>query len=128
MAASVGAAPGEHSGGPLPDADGGGDVPEEKRPVVTRVPYRGGDVLRLTRAASPQFVAPITVRVIRELVDRHPPYGWVWVEAYQLGVGGQATARRELFLMPAGAVVVPRSSVVPAARRPIRRTPVRAGA
>lgn len=32
--------------------------------------------MHLTRAASVQFVRPIVVRVIRELIDRHPYHGW----------------------------------------------------
>ncbi|WTD65143.1 hypothetical protein OG811_13485 [Micromonospora sp. NBC_01638] len=84
-----------------------------------------GDVLHLTRAASPQFIRPITVRVIRELVDRHPPYRWTWIEAYELAANGAAVARRELFLMPEGAC---RQTVPPPTpvRRPVRRGPTRA--
>ncbi|MFF5056047.1 hypothetical protein ACFY1S_22985 [Micromonospora sp. NPDC000663] len=49
---------------------------------------RSGDVLRLTRDASPQFVRPITVRVIRVLAERHTYHGWVWIECYELGATG----------------------------------------
>ncbi|MEV7328121.1 hypothetical protein [Micromonospora sp. NPDC093244] len=62
-----------------------------------------GDLLYLTSAASPQFTRPITVRVIRALSDRHTYHGWLWIDAYQLGPRGDAVARRELYLMPAGA-------------------------
>jgi hypothetical protein len=61
-----------------------------------------GELLLLTREASPQFCVPICVRVVRELTDRHPPYGWTWIEVYQLGRKGQAVAKRELFVLRDG--------------------------
>ncbi|MGC4889087.1 hypothetical protein [Micromonospora sp. DT227] len=63
---------------------------------------RGGDVLHLTRSASVQFVRPIVVRVIREMIDRHCYDGWTWIEAYELNARGEAVAKRELFVQPAG--------------------------
>ncbi|WP_199523616.1 hypothetical protein [Micromonospora craterilacus] len=59
-------------------------------------------VYLLTRDASPQFVKPITVRVFREQTDWHPPYGWTWIQCYQLDTYGDATAKRQLFVMPDG--------------------------
>ncbi|PWR09663.1 hypothetical protein DKT68_11485 [Micromonospora acroterricola] len=91
---------------------------------------KAGDVIRLTRAASPQFVRPLTVRVIRELTDRHTYHGWVWVEGYELGRNGMALARRELFVLREGVRVLPPTPTItaqPATRR-LGRTPVRAGA
>ncbi|MFF0152540.1 hypothetical protein [Micromonospora sp. NPDC005203] len=64
---------------------------------------RAGDLIRLSRAASPQFVRPITIRVIRELTDRHTYHGWTWIEAYELGPDGSARAKRELFVLREGA-------------------------
>ncbi|WP_254910104.1 hypothetical protein [Micromonospora sp. NBS 11-29] len=49
-----------------------------------------------------QFWHPITVRVIREIADRHPFDGWAWIEAYELDGRGDAVAKRELFVQPAG--------------------------
>ncbi|MET8280325.1 hypothetical protein [Micromonospora sp. NPDC005174] len=72
-------------------------------PIDMPPQVRSGDLLHLTRAASPQFARPITVRVIRALTDRHTYHGWLWIDAYQLGPNGDAVARRELYLMPAGA-------------------------
>lgn len=69
---------------------------------MTARPIRAGDVLHLTRAASPQFVRPIAVRVIRELTDRHTYWGWTWIEAYQLNTRGDAVAKRELFVLREG--------------------------
>ncbi|WP_370453009.1 hypothetical protein [Micromonospora sp. A202] len=66
---------------------------------------RAGDVIRLTTAASVQFMKPIVVRVIRELPDRHTYDGWLWLDAYELGRKGEAVARRELFVMRAGVQV-----------------------
>ncbi|MEW2443289.1 hypothetical protein [Micromonospora marina] len=94
-------------------------------------PIRSGDVLHLTRAASPQFVKPITVRVIRLSDFRTPPpYGWEWIDAYELAPTGDAVARRELFVMVEGVdhLTAPPAVQKPIVRRPIRRTPVRAGA
>ncbi|MBQ0904019.1 hypothetical protein KBX63_18770 [Micromonospora sp. U21] len=92
---------------------------------------RAGDVIRLTRAASPQFVRPLMIRVIRELADRHTYHGWVWVEGYELGRNGMALAKRELFLLREGVRVLtpaPTNTAQSATRRPVGRTPVRAGA
>ncbi|MFI9638893.1 hypothetical protein ACIG87_02320 [Micromonospora sp. NPDC051925] len=61
-------------------------------------PIRPGDLLHLTRSASPQFTRPIIVRAIRELVDQHTYDGWVWITAYQLNAAGDAVRHRELFL------------------------------
>lgn len=91
---------------------------------------RGGDVLHLTRAASPQFVTPIVVRVIRVCdLPSPPPYGWEWIDIYQLGPNGSAVARRELFVMLAGVRLLtePQGPALTRRRAPIRRTPVRAG-
>ncbi|MBQ1019952.1 hypothetical protein KBX71_19080 [Micromonospora sp. D93] len=65
-------------------------------------PIRTGDVLHLTRAASPQFVRPLILRVVRELTDRHTYHGWTWVEGYRLATRGQAVAKRELFVLREG--------------------------
>ncbi|MBQ1076254.1 hypothetical protein KBX06_24300 [Micromonospora sp. C31] len=43
---------------------------------------KAGEVVHLTPAASPQFTKPIFVRLIREIPERHPPYGWLWFEGY----------------------------------------------
>ncbi|MER5454338.1 hypothetical protein ABT008_06115 [Micromonospora sp. NPDC002389] len=57
-------------------------------------------VYLLTRDASPQFRTPIAVRVVREQVDWHPPYGWTWIQCYQLDRYGDAVETRHLFVMP----------------------------
>jgi hypothetical protein len=117
-------------------------------PTDQPVQVRSGDLLHLTRTASPQFTRPITVRVIRALTHRHTYHGWLWIDAYQLGPKGDAIARRELYLMPAGAQwlaappaapsgsAAPPLPVAPAqpvasprrdARRPVRRDSARVG-
>ncbi|PWR08051.1 hypothetical protein DKT68_17160 [Micromonospora acroterricola] len=93
---------------------------------MTAPKVRSGDVLLLSRAASPQFFRPITVRVIRVL-DRATYDGWLWIDAYQLGRDGLALARRSLYFMPEGAQLVVTPAVVPGRRRPVGRTPVRVG-
>ncbi|SCF36320.1 hypothetical protein GA0070216_11189 [Micromonospora matsumotoense] len=70
---------------------------------MTAPEVRSGEVLHLSRAASVQFIRPITVRVIRVLTDWHTYDGWVWIDAYQLNAVGDAVRRRTLFVMPAGA-------------------------
>ncbi|MFI9525756.1 hypothetical protein [Micromonospora rosaria] len=65
---------------------------------------RPGDVFLLTRAASVQFARPITVRVIHHHADRPTYHGWTWIDCYQLDARGDAVARRELYVMPAGMV------------------------
>ncbi|WP_245712830.1 hypothetical protein [Micromonospora nigra] len=79
-------------------------------------------MFRLTRAASPQFVTPITVRVIRHRSDWSTYQGWAWIECYQLDDRGDATARRELYVMPAGMI---RQTESPSPVRRKRRTPAR---
>ncbi|GAB3074367.1 hypothetical protein GCM10027186_32500 [Micromonospora schwarzwaldensis] len=61
---------------------------------------KAGDLLHVTRAASPQFVTPILFRVIREL-DWTTFDGWVWLDGYQVDERGEATARRSIFVMRA---------------------------
>ena len=95
------------------------DAREDGTPLVQPGVYL------LTSAASPQFRSPITVRVIRERSDRHTYAGWAWIEAYQLDTAGDATAHRELFVMPAGMRPVP-VPAAPAVRRgvtPTRQVP-----
>ncbi|KAB1937164.1 hypothetical protein F8271_19885 [Micromonospora sp. ALFpr18c] len=87
---------------------------------------KAGDLVHLTRAASPQFVRPITVRVIRELTDRHTYHGWTWIEAYELGPDGNARAKRALFVLREG--VGPSPSGPPeTAHQQIRGVPLRVG-
>ncbi|MET8250503.1 hypothetical protein [Micromonospora sp. NPDC005197] len=86
-----------------------------------------GDVLRLTRAASVQFMRPITVRVIR-ILDWPTYDGWLWLDGYELAASGDAVACRSLFVMPAGLIWQDSPPVVrKTSRRPVVRTPVRVG-
>ena len=102
-----------------------------RRPVAAPAAplFCSGDVLHLTRSASPQFVRPIVVRVIRTL-DWSTYDGWCWVDGYQLGPDGAATARRSLFVRTEGVFRRTDRPPVqkPLMRRPVPRTPVRAGA
>ena len=58
---------------------------------------RSGDVLRVTSAASVQFVEPIFFRVIR-VHDWQTYDGWVWLDGYQLNATGDAVERRSIFV------------------------------
>jgi hypothetical protein len=58
-------------------------------------------VLRVTRAASVQFIEPLLFRVIR--VHDWPTYdGWVWLDGYQLNASGEAVERRSIFVQVSG--------------------------
>ncbi|WP_406073517.1 hypothetical protein [Micromonospora sp. NBC_01638] len=65
-------------------------------------PFRSGDLLRITQAASVQFSRPFLFRLIRVLTDRITYDGWAWIEGYELDARGEAVARRELFVRPSG--------------------------
>lgn len=62
-----------------------------------------GDVLYVGGAASVQFEGEraLTFRVIR--VDARLTYdGWLWIDGYVLGPGGDALERRVIFVRHAG--------------------------
>ncbi|MEU7998598.1 hypothetical protein AB0B83_25160 [Micromonospora sp. NPDC049060] len=61
-----------------------------------------GDVLHLTRAASPQFARPIFFRLIKVRKDLYTYDGWTWLDGYQLDEKGDASARREVYVLKAG--------------------------
>lgn len=62
---------------------------------------RSGDVLKVTREASVQFIEPMLFRVIR--VHDWPTYdGWVWLDGYQLNSAGDAIERRSIFVQVNG--------------------------
>lgn len=60
---------------------------------------RPGDVYRVTRMASIQFIRPILFRVIR-MQDWATYDGWAWIEGYELNAAGDAVGRRTIFVMP----------------------------
>lgn len=64
---------------------------------------KAGDVLHLTRAAGPQFIRPIFFRLIRINTQLETYCGWAWLDGYQLDGKGDALARRELYVLKAGA-------------------------
>lgn len=66
---------------------------------------KSGDTLLIGSDASPQFGIPIQFRLIRVL-DRPTYHGWAWVDGYELNRRGDAFARRELFVQPAGVTVL----------------------
>ncbi|MFY1597443.1 hypothetical protein [Micromonospora sp. WMMD737] len=89
---------------------------------------KAGDVVWLTREASPQFVTPLRVRVIREIPERYTYDGWTWFEGYQLDGKGGAVAKRELFVRREGVRWLDAPPApVRAVRRPLPRTPARVG-
>jgi len=92
---------------------------------------RTGDVLHVTRAASVQFLRPITFRVIRVL--DWPTYdGWLWLDGYELNASGDAVSRRSIFVQQDGLYQIQAAPqrqphTVRTPRRPLVRTPVRVG-
>jgi hypothetical protein len=62
---------------------------------------RPGDVLRVTRSASVQFVEPMMFRVIR-VHDWQTYDGWAWLDGYQLNSAGDAVERRSIYVQLQG--------------------------
>jgi hypothetical protein len=76
---------------------------------------KSGDVLRVTKQASVQFLEPMLFRVIR--MHDWPTYdGWAWLDGYQLNAAGDAVARRSIFVQLAG-LTYGRVGTVPAQSR-----------
>ncbi|MFI2666685.1 hypothetical protein [Micromonospora carbonacea] len=69
----------------------------------------------MTTKASVQFVQPMTFRVIKVLTEFHTYHGWVWLRGYQLDDKRNAVANREIFVQPAGLVVLRKRPAQPAA-------------
>ena len=88
--------------------------------VPTVLP-KTGDVLRVTKAASVQFVQPMLFRVIR-VHDWQTYDGWAWLDGYQLNAAGDAVERRSIFVQLQG--LQPGS--VKSAQRTVGRVPVSA--
>lgn len=62
---------------------------------------RSGDILRIDREVSVQFINPFFYRVIR--CHDWPTYeGWVWLDGYQLNNHGDAVSRRTIWVQIAG--------------------------
>ena len=62
---------------------------------------RSGDVVRVTRSASVQFVEPMMFRVIR-VHDWQTYDGWAWLDGYQLNSAGDAVERRSIYVQLQG--------------------------
>ncbi|SCG80223.1 hypothetical protein GA0070623_4957 [Micromonospora rifamycinica] len=92
---------------------------------------KAGDLVIVGRAASVQFLRPISCRVIRVL-DWITYDGWCWLDVYQLNAKGDAVARRSIYVQPAGLEVVQPAPVARVPRRVgvppnVRRGPAPAG-
>ncbi|MEV6524203.1 hypothetical protein AB0M43_19815 [Longispora sp. NPDC051575] len=57
-----------------------------------------GDVVRLTKSASPQFGKPLLLRVTKTEGRRSSVYGWAWIEGYVLDNSGNAVTKRSVFV------------------------------
>ena len=80
-----------------------------------------GDVLRVTKATSVQFVQPILFRVIR-VHDWQTYDGWAWLDGYQLNAAGDAIERRSIFVQLQGL----QPGFVKVTQRAVNRVPVSA--
>ncbi|GIG59699.1 hypothetical protein Lfu02_40710 [Longispora fulva] len=69
--------------------------------TILSQPLQAGDVVRLTKAASPQFGRPLLVRVVA-VIAKSSVGGWGYLEGYVLDDRGDATARRRVFVNFAG--------------------------
>ena len=77
---------------------------------------RAGDVIRVTKDASVQFIHPLLFRVIR--VHDWPTYdGWAWLDGYELNAAGDAVERRSIFVQVKGLQPGRIGPSVPAMRR-----------
>lgn len=81
------------------------------------IELKAGDVLYITAACSVQFVKPVMFRLIKVRTDLITYDGWLWLDAYQLDAKGEAVARREIFVQPAGLIVQRRTAPVEQPRR-----------
>ncbi|MGC4804802.1 hypothetical protein [Micromonospora sp. DT233] len=63
---------------------------------------KAGDVLHITAACSVQFIKPIMFRLIKVRHDLITYQRWIWLDGYELDATGDAVARREIFVQPAG--------------------------
>jgi hypothetical protein len=75
---------------------------------VIRALPKANQLLRITRAASEQFVAvePFNFRVIATHIYGSTPHGCAWIDGYQLDHHGDALERRSLFVQLAGLITV----------------------
>ncbi|GGL97723.1 hypothetical protein [Micromonospora yangpuensis] len=80
-----------------------------------------GDVVLVTRAASVQFGQPLMFRVIRVVSEWVTYHGWTWLHGYSLDERGDALAKRDIFVRPAGLTLMRPAGPPPAPRRPNQR-------
>ncbi|MET8526971.1 hypothetical protein [Micromonospora sp. NPDC005172] len=78
-----------------------------------------GDVVLIGAACSPQFSGDraLMLRVV-SVGEPDPYHDWIWVTGYVLDARGDATAKREVYVMRAGLVIQRR--IAPAGGQPRR--------
>lgn len=81
---------------------------------------QSGDVLRITSAASVQFLEPLLFRVIR-VHDWLTCRGWVWLDGYELNGAGDAVERRSIFVQIDGLRKADLTTATRPSRAPRRR-------
>jgi hypothetical protein len=78
-----------------------------------------GDVVLVGAACSPQFTGNRALRLRLVSVGETDPYhDWIWLTGYVLDARGNATAKREVYVMRAGVVIQRRTA--PAGVQPRR--------
>lgn len=87
---------------------------------MTPEELRIGQLVYVTEKASVQFVVnPILFRIALIHHERSTYDGWIWLNGYQLDHHYDAVERREIWVQPAGLILVP----APRATRVLRRIP-----
>ncbi|MFI5928163.1 hypothetical protein ACIA3K_19485 [Micromonospora sp. NPDC051543] len=80
---------------------------------------KAGDVVLVGAACSPQFTANRALRLrIVSVGETDPYHDWIWLTGYVLDARGDATAKREVYVMKAGVVIQRRTA--PAGVQPRR--------
>ncbi|MGC4771522.1 hypothetical protein ACLQ25_21440 [Micromonospora sp. DT44] len=78
-----------------------------------------GDVVLIGAACSPQFTGSRALMLRLVSVGEPDPYhDWIWITGYVLDARGDATAKREVYVMKAGVVIQRRTA--PAGEQPRR--------
>ncbi|WP_320069579.1 hypothetical protein [Micromonospora sp. RTGN7] len=100
----------------------------DRRAGVDLAQLRPGAVVHIDGQASVQFGGERALRLRLVAVDDRPTYyGWVWLTGYVLGPGGDAVAKRELYVQLGGLrLLAPAPAVVQQQRRAAAPVRVRA--
>ncbi|MET8362870.1 hypothetical protein ABZU53_04790 [Micromonospora sp. NPDC005194] len=72
---------------------------------------KAGDVVLVGAACSPQFTGNRALRLrIVSVGETDPYHDWIWLTGYVLDARGNATAKREVYVMKAGLIIQRRTA------------------